>query len=176
MGRHHEECHLKPSDFHSTSGIGKATPITATFDLNWITSPNSVLPGIGGYKETNDSVHSPEDDRNNGRQIIESPDHKRYNGTTFAATADSAALGAVKISWRVPDSMSWSIPATRYDQLNFPDATTAQVAPRSYRRWLNTRSGSSHVCTEVVLHRPAHVMVRPPAWMEPSNTADDGCI
>ena len=148
----------------TTRNITTALPTTTqlTNFKNWATSTYNgnlragihgvtklVLPGIGGYKETNDPA-TLEDDRNNGRQIIESPNHKRYNGTSFNATTDTAELKLIKISWRAglyimvnPDDTS------RTGTL--PNATTVTIQPRSYRCWLNTPSGTAYTCTEVVL-------------------------
>lgn len=108
-----------------------------------------VLPGIGGYMETNDPK-TPEDDRNNGRQIIESPNHKRYNGTAFNATTDSAELQLIKISWRAGLYIMVN-PSDTPRSGTLPNGTSVTILPRSYRSWLNTPSGNSHTCNEVVL-------------------------
>lgn len=108
-----------------------------------------VLPGIGGYKEANDPS-TPEDDRNNGRQIIESPDHKRYNGVSFATSTDTSDLKKIKISWRAGLYIMTNPTGTaRTGKL--PNGTTVTILPRSYRCWLNTPSGSTPTCSEVVL-------------------------
>jgi hypothetical protein len=128
--------------------------VVPTFGSNLRTSATGVskleLPGIGSYKETNDPA-TPEDDRNNGRQMIESPDHKRWNGSSFAATTDTAALKTTKISWRAgiyivvnPDD------TTRTAEL--PDTSTINVLPHSYRCWLNEPNpDGSHTVTEIIL-------------------------
>lgn len=128
--------------------------VVPQFGSNLRTSATGVskleLPGIGAYKETNDPS-TPEDDRNNGRQMIESPDHKRWNGSSFAWNTDTAALKTTKISWRAglyivvnPDDAS--------RQAKLPDGTIIYVMPYSYRCWLNTpNADGSHSVTEVIL-------------------------
>ncbi|WP_414660805.1 hypothetical protein [Horticoccus sp. 23ND18S-11] len=109
-----------------------------------------VLPGIGNYKETDDPATA-EDDRNNGRQIIESPDHKRYNGSSFAWTTDSSTLKQIKISWRAGLYIMVNPDDTRREG-KLPDGTTITLLPRSYRCWLNKiNTDGSHTVTEVVL-------------------------
>ena len=111
------------------------------------------LPGIGGYNETN-LGSTPEDDRSNGRQLIEPPNAKRYNGSTFTTVTDDADAIESKISWKAglhilvnPDTSSTPKSAL------LPDGTTAYVLPRSYRCWLTTINSATnvHTCTEVVL-------------------------
>jgi Tfp pilus assembly protein PilX len=110
-----------------------------------------VLPGIGSYKETDDASTT-EDDRNNGRQIIESPNHKRYNGSSFAATTDSATLKQIKISWRAGLYIMVNPSSTMRTGLLPDGATTVYLLPRSYRCWLNKiNNDGSHTVTEVVL-------------------------
>lgn len=108
------------------------------------------LPGIGTYKQTDDPATS-EDERNNGRQIIESPDQKRWDGTAFSWTSDTADLKQTKISWRAglyimvnPDDTA------RTGKL--PDGTIVTMLPRTYRCWLNKiNTNGTHTVTEVVL-------------------------
>jgi hypothetical protein len=108
------------------------------------------LPGIGNYKETNDPS-TPEDDRNNGRQIIESPDHKRWNGSSFTATTDTAALKEIKISWRAGLYIMVN-PDDVHRTGKLPDGTSITLLPYSYRCWLNTIAvDGTHTCLEVVL-------------------------
>ncbi len=108
------------------------------------------LPGIGDYKETDDPATA-EDDRNNGRQLIESPDHKRWNGTSFAWTTDSAALKQIKISWRAGLYIMVN-PDDTIRTGKLPNGTVITLIPRSYRCWLNKINlDGSHTVTEVVL-------------------------
>ena len=111
-----------------------------------------VLPGIGTYSETDDPA-TPEDDRNNGRQIIEPPNPQKYNGTTWANTTDDPDEISSKISYKAgliimanPDYHAAPRKAT------LPNGTVVWVTPNSYRAWLNaTNSAGSRVCDEVVL-------------------------
>jgi len=105
------------------------------------------LPGIGGYNETNLPATA-EDDRQNGRQIIESPNHARYDGTNFTVTADTADLKQIKISWRAGLYIMVN-PSDSFRSAQLPSGATVTLLPRSYRCWLN--SGSAHTCKEVVL-------------------------
>jgi hypothetical protein len=97
------------------------------------------LPSISDYKRTNDPA-TPEDDRNNGRQVIEAP-----------LTTDTGGLKETKISRRSglyiivnPDD------ETRTGRL--PDGTAVSMRARSYRCWLNTvNTDLSHTYYEVIL-------------------------
>lgn len=140
-------------------------PIAANVDLfNSWAAQNSVynanvkaksnpleLPGIGTYKQVDDPA-TPEDERNNGRQIIESPDHKRWDGTAFTATADTADLKQIKISWRAGLYIMVNPDDTQLRTGKLPNGTTVTLLPRSYRCWLNKiNSDGSHTVREVVL-------------------------
>ncbi len=129
---------------------------TTTYNGNLRTSAHGVtkleLPGIGSYKETNDPA-TPEDDRNNGRQIIESPDQKRWNNSssTFAWTTDTAALKTTKISWRAGLYIMVN-PDNDFRSGKLPDGTIITLLPYTYRCWLNeTNTDGTHTCTEIVL-------------------------
>ncbi len=116
---------------------------TSTYSGNLRTSVHGVtalvLPDVGGYKETDDPS-TPEDDRKNGRQIIEAP-----------VPSDSATLSQVKIGRRAglyiivnPDD------ETRVGKR--PDGTDITMLPRSYRCFLNTvNADDSHTMREVIL-------------------------
>ena len=132
------------------------TNATTVWNGNVRTSAHGVtklqLPGIGGYSETN-LGSTPEDDRSNGRQLIEPPNAKRYDGTTFTTVTDDADAIESKISWKAglhilvnPDS------STTPKSAGLPDGSTADVLPGSYRCWLTTINSSNvHSCTEVIL-------------------------
>ncbi len=110
------------------------------------------LPGIGSYNETNLSS-TPEDDRSNGRQIIEPPNPRKWNASTGAweDTTDTADARESKISWKAglyiavnPDD------AVRYAKL--PNGTEQPVMPHSYRAWVTSANSAGAIsCTEVVL-------------------------
>jgi hypothetical protein len=131
-----------------------------------------VLPGIGTYKEADDPS-TPEDDRNNGRQIIESPNHKRYNGTSFVTTTDTATLKQIKISWRAGLYIMVNPSSTMRSGLLPDGTTTVYLPPRSYRCWLNTIGiNGSHTLAEVVLPgQPSYGQGAGPDGT--LNTADD---
>ncbi len=129
---------------------------TNTYNGNLRTSAHGVtsleLPGIGSYKETNDPS-TPEDDRSNGRQIIEPPDAPKFNGFTWVASTDSPGIKETKIAYKAglyimvnPDSSLTPRSGT------LPDGTTAYVLPGSYRAWINyLDNADNRICTEVVL-------------------------
>ena len=117
---------------------------TSTYVGNLRTSVHDVqrlgLPSISNYAEVNDPS-TPEDDRNNGRQIIERP-----------ASSDTAGLKETKFARKAglyiivnPDDEE----RTGY----LPDATPVQMRARSYRCWLNTVNTTtlSHTMYEIVL-------------------------
>lgn len=138
---------------------------TATYGSNLRTNVHGVtklkLPGIGTYKTTDDP-DTPEDDRNNGRQIIEPPHPKKWIAGAWSETEDAPALLTTKISWRAglyiivnPDNEN------RYGRLPLPYQPNPSLAnphvvdmlPNSYRCWLNiidTNTGV-HTLKEVVL-------------------------
>ncbi len=139
------------------------TNATSVWNGNVRTSAHGVtklqLPGIGGYNETN-LTSTPEDDRNNGRQLIDPPNPRKWQKTppatvySWESTTDDADAKETKIAWKAglfimanPDAS----PTPRSGTL--PDGTTAYVLPRSYRAWLNTINTSTgvHTVTEVVL-------------------------
>ncbi len=133
---------------------------TNTYNGNFRTSAHGVtaleLPGIGTYKETNDPA-TPEDDRSNGRQIIEPPDADRWvwsgGSGSWVANTDDAGTKESKIAYKAglfimvnPDDNVTPRKGT------LPDGTVAWVLPHSYRAWLNaTDSAGVRTCTEVVL-------------------------
>jgi hypothetical protein len=135
---------------------------TNTYNGNLRTSAHGVtpleLPGIGSYKEENDPA-TPEDDRSNGRQIIEPPnadvwvwDTATSTGSWVANTDDGDAIGS-KIAYKAglfimvnPDDNATPRKGT------LPDGTVAWVLPHSYRAWINyTDSSGDRQCDEVVL-------------------------
>lgn len=129
---------------------------------NFRTSAHGVtpleLPGIGTYKEADDPG-TPEDDRNNGRQIIDPPNPQKWvydstiPGYTWKATTDDASTKESKIAYKAglyimvnPDRSSTPRSGT------LPNGTTAYVLPHSYRAWLNYLDGSGvRQCVEIVL-------------------------
>jgi hypothetical protein len=130
-----------------------------------------VLPGIGDYKEANDPA-MPEVDRNHGRQVIESPDHKRRNGSTFSWTTEAAALKQIRISWRAGLYIMVN-PDDTARQGKLPNGTVVTLIPRPYRCWLNKINlDGSHTVTEVVLPgQPSYG--QGPGLDGAYNTADD---
>lgn len=116
---------------------------TATYTNNVRTNAHGVtkleLPSIGTYKETNDPS-TPEDDRNNGRQLIAAPD-----------PADTAGIREAKLGRQVglylvvnPDDTA------RTGRL--PNGSAITVLGRSYRAFLNSVSSTgTHSIVEVVL-------------------------
>lgn len=117
---------------------------TNTYGINLRTSVHGVtelqLPAVSGYAETDNPATVGEDERNNGRQIIDRP-----------SSADTAELKETKISRKAglyiivnPDD------ETRNGYL--PDGTAVSMRARSYRCWLNTvNSDLSHTLYEVIL-------------------------
>lgn len=116
---------------------------TTTYGTNLRTSVHGVtplvLPSVSNYKKTNDPSTT-EDDRDNGRQVIEPAD-----------STDTAGLKETKFSRRAglyiivnPDDTA------RTGHL--PDGTTVSMRARSYRAWLNTvNADQSHTIYEVIL-------------------------
>lgn len=108
------------------------------------------LPSIGTYKETNDP-DTPEDDRNNGRQIIEPPNAMKYINGAWTSTTDSATDKEAKLSRKAglyivvnPDDQP------RYGRL--PNGSSIYVLAHTYRSFLNTvNSDGSNTINEVVL-------------------------
>jgi len=127
---------------------------TTTYGTNVRTNVHGVtkleLPGIGSYNETN-LASTAEDDRNNGRQIIEPPNPVKYIAGAWTSTTDDADARASKVSWQAglyiavnPDD------AVRFTTL--PDGTSATLLPYSYRCWMNSADLTGiRTCVEVVL-------------------------
>lgn len=108
------------------------------------------LPAIGTYKEANDAS-TPEDDRNNGRQIIEPPNPTKYDGSAWAVTTDDAESRQSKISWRAGLYIVVN-PDDEVRSAVLPNEVTINVLPQSYRCWLNTiNNDGTHTLTEVIL-------------------------
>ena len=111
------------------------------------------LPGIGTYSETDDPSTPNQDERNNGRQIIEPPNPQKYSGGTWVDSTDDPDAIASKVSYKAglyivanPDKSSAPRKAT------LPDGTVVYVLPHSYRAWLNAADSSgTRTCTEVVM-------------------------
>jgi len=127
---------------------------TTTYGSNVRTNVHGVtplnLPSVGDYNEVNLTT-TPEDDRNNGRQLIEPPNPNKYNGTSWVATTDDADAKETKISWKAGLYIAVN-PDKTVRSCTLPDGTTAYVTPWSYRCWLNSIDSSNvHTCTEVVL-------------------------
>lgn len=117
---------------------------TTSYGLNLRTSVHGVtplvLPSVSDY-EKNDNPSTPgEDERNNGRQVIERP-----------RSTDTAGLKETKIARKAglyvivnPDAQ------TRTGYL--PDGNGVSMRARSYRCWLNTVNADlSHTLFEVIL-------------------------
>lgn len=108
------------------------------------------LPSIGTYKEKDDP-DTPEDDRNNGRQLIEAPNPMKYIGGAWTSTTDDAAIRENKISRKAglyivvnPDDTG------RFGRL--PDGSTVPMLPHSYRCFLNgLNADGTQTIREVVL-------------------------
>ncbi len=127
---------------------------TSTYGGNVRSSAHGVskleLPGIGSYQETDDPSTT-EDERDNGRQLIEPRDPFKWNGTSWAATTDDAATKELKIARKAglyivvnPDD------TVRTGKL--PDGGNVTMLARSYRCWLNIiNSDATHTLREVVL-------------------------
>lgn len=107
------------------------------------------LPGIGAYKETDDPATTV-DERDNGRQIIEPRNPKKWSGSAWVATTDTATAEDTKLSRKCglyiivnPDDEG------RTGKL--PNGNDVPMMPRSYRCWLNTITSGTHTLTEIVL-------------------------
>jgi hypothetical protein len=116
---------------------------TSTYSGNLRTSVHGVtaleLPSIGGYKETDDPL-TPEDDRKNGRQLIEPSDP---NDSADLVQAKYARRSGLYIIVNPDDS-------TRTGRM--PDGTDVSMRARSYRCFLNTvNTDGSHSISEVIL-------------------------
>ena len=116
---------------------------SATYGGNLRTSVHGVtklnLPSIGDYKEVDDPA-TPEDDRKNGRQVIEVP-----------SASDAADVIQSKFS-RNAGLYILVNPDNGARTGTMPDGTTINVLARSYRCWLNTiNSSGSHTMLEVIL-------------------------
>ena len=117
---------------------------TTSYGLNLRTSVHGVtplvLPSVSNYSKTDNPSTPSEDERDNGRQVIERPN-----------SADSAGLKETKISRRSglyivvnPDNQT----RTGY----MADGTAVSMRARSYRCWLNTVNADlSHTMYEVIL-------------------------
>jgi len=92
-----------------------------------------VLPAIGDYDE------STAEGRKNGRQIIEAPDASDAGGLLGTKFARNAGLYIIVN----PDD------GQRTGKL--PDGTSVTMRGRSYRAFLNTVSGASHIIREIIL-------------------------
>lgn len=116
---------------------------TSTYTGNLRTNVHGVtkleLPSIGTYREVNDPS-TPEDDRNNGRQIIEPP-----------VLADSAGVRESKISRKAGLYIVVNPDATNRTAL-LPNDTTVVIRGYAYRCFLNTlETDGTHTISEVVL-------------------------
>lgn len=112
------------------------------------------LPSVKPYNEQN-LGGTPEDERNNGRQIIEPPNPRKWSlpghSNTWSEETDDAKLRSSKVSWRAGLYIVAN-PDDDVRTVTLPDETTANVLPRSYRCWLNTiNSNGSHTLAEVIL-------------------------
>ncbi len=117
---------------------------TNTYGINLRTAVHGVtelkLPAVSGYAKVDNPATVGEDERNNGRQLIERP-----------SSADTGAIKETKIGRKAglyiivnPDD------ETRNGYL--PDGTAVSMRARSYRCWLNTVNADlSHTLYEVIL-------------------------
>ena len=117
---------------------------TTSYGLNLRTSVHGVtplvLPSVSNYSDVDLASTPGEDDRNNGRQVIERPN-----------AADTAGLKETKIARKCglyivvnPDSLE----RTGY----LPNGTAVTMRAQSYRCWLNTVNADlSHALYEVLL-------------------------
>lgn len=124
----------------------------ATYDGNLRTNVTPLqLPGIGTYKETDDPG-TVEDDRNNGRQIIEPPNPKKYISGAWTEVVDTPAVKASKLSWKCGLYIVVNPDATIRSG-TLPDETGISILPQSYRCWLNIINTSTgvHTLKEVIL-------------------------
>ncbi|HVT71513.1 MAG TPA: hypothetical protein VHD61_00125 [Lacunisphaera sp.] len=134
---------------------------TNTYGSNLRTSVHGVtklsLPGIGTYKEQDDPS-TPEDERSNGRQIIEPPNADKWvwNSSTstgaWTTNTDDSDVAGSKLSYKCGLYIVAN-PSTTNRTGHLPDGTTVRVLPRSYRAWLNTTDLTTgvHTIREVVL-------------------------
>jgi len=133
------------------------------------------LPGVGTYSET-DLTTTSEDDRNNGRQIIEPPNPKKWrlSGGVYqwVDTSDTADERETKIAWKAGLYLAAN-PDDTVRSTNLPDGSIAYLMPHSYRSWVHTIDSSNvHTCTEVVLPgQPSYGYNRGPDTV--LGTADD---
>jgi hypothetical protein len=111
------------------------------------------LPSVGAYKETDDP-DTPEDDRQNGRELIEPVNGPRYDASAspvWQNSTDSAGLIQTKIAGRAglyivvnPDN------ERRIGKL--PDGSDIALLPYTYRCFLNhMNDDGSHAIREVIL-------------------------
>ncbi|WP_438482865.1 hypothetical protein [Oleiharenicola lentus] len=115
---------------------------TSTYLGNLRTNVHGVtkleLPSIGTYSETNLAT-TPEDDRNNGRQIIDAPNTQRYISGAWTNTDDSLTPGLAES--KISRSSGLYIIANPDDEARngrLPDGASVTLPARSYRAWLNT--------------------------------------
>lgn len=116
---------------------------TATYGLNLRTTVHGVtplqLPDVANYQEADDPATT-DDERDNGRQIIEPP-----------SPTDSAGLLQTKIAPRAGLYLVVN-PDDNIRTGRKPDGTSVTMLGRSYRAWLNTvNADGSHTLREVVL-------------------------
>lgn len=127
---------------------------TNTYAINLRTSIHGVtdlvLPAISGYSQTDDPA-TPEDERNNGRQIIQPPDHSEWDGSSWDSTTDTGAIKEIKIS-RWAGLYIVANPSGEVRTGKLPDGSNITILPRSYRSFLNTvASDLTHTIQEVIL-------------------------
>lgn len=116
---------------------------TSTYGLNLRTSVHGVtplvLPDVANYRETDDPATT-DDERDNGRQIIEPP-----------SPTDTAGLLQTKIAPRAGLYLVVNPDDTARTGRK-PDGTAVTLLGRSYRAWLNTlNADGSHTLREVIL-------------------------
>ncbi len=108
------------------------------------------LPSIGTYKEINDS-DTPEDDRNNGRQLIEPRNPMKYLNGVWTTTTDSASDQEAKIARKAGLYIVVN-PDDQHRTGRLPNGTSVPVLAHTYRCWLNTvNSEGAHTLYEVIL-------------------------
>lgn len=100
---------------------------------------NMVLPAISNYKEVNDPATT-EDERNNGRQVIEAP-----------KASDTAGLAETKFGCKAGLYIIVN-PDTIARDGNLPNGAAVTMRAKSYRCWLNTTNAdATHTLSEIIL-------------------------
>lgn len=109
------------------------------------------LPSIGTYKEADDPATTGEDERNNGRQIIEPPNPLKYVGGAWTTVNDTADLVVSKFSRKAGLYIVVN-PDDERRTGRLPDGNPVLMLPHTYRCYLNTHNtDGTQTIREVVL-------------------------